>query len=138
MKNKYLLCVPLCFIAIIARIKLTTDIDVVMALINIVALLFVIYFAYRDTISIVDKEIENIVGVKQTIQRYYRNNRLGHGILTVIMCTIILSVYICWFVDPKGNDAISIIALGLSVISDEISDKWSQLICRRIRKKSKE
>lgn len=135
MKNKYLVCVPLCIIAIFARSMLTADVDIVMALINVAAFLFVVYFAYNDMIIKANGKINKLVEKKDLIQNTYHEKKFWSGLRLLAICVAISSIYIFNFTCPLGNDAISITALGLSVISDEISEKWSDIICERVQKK---
>lgn len=123
MKNKYLVCIPLCIIAIFARAMLTTDVNIVMALINVAAFLFVIYFAYNDMIIKANEKIKKILATEETTQKTYRGRKFWSGLRLLIICVLLASIYIRNFTSSLGNDAISITALGLSVISDEISEK---------------
>lgn len=135
MKNKYLVCVPLCIIAIIARTKLKNDVDIVMALINVAAFLFVVYFAYNDMIIKANEKINSIIAISDTINKKYRKKKFLNGFFVLVICVIFASIYILKYTCSLGNDAIAIIALGLSVISDEVSDRWSEILFRRIQKK---
>lgn len=58
-----------------------------------------------------------------------------NGFFVLVICVIFASIYILKYTCSLGNDAIAIIALGLSVISDEVSDRWSEILFRRIQKK---
>ena len=127
--------VPLCIIAIIARTKLKNDVDIVMALINVAAFLFVVYFAYNDMIIKANEKINSIIAISDTINKKYRIKKFLNGFFVLVICVIFASIYILKYTCSLGNDAIAIIALGLSVISDEVSDRWSEILFRRIQKK---
>ena len=126
-KNITLLCFA---IAIIIAIRIIFDtnenIVYIVAGINIVAFLFVVY-------SIIDKIIKNInIKIKesncpkQIRDRETQTIQFKVYLFSIILPGVAVVIYWKFFCTNLGNDIISVLALGISILDDTIVEKITE------------
>lgn len=137
MKNSVPFVSAICFMACLMRLaceeKEETVILLVMAFINAFAFLFVVYILIHNAIEKVKKEIDEYTADK---------NKKNKAVIRInIICNlVILVVFITfgWFYMKihcgLGNDILAIAALGISIISDEVSNSTAKIIIRIVQK----
>lgn len=95
----------------------------IVAGINIVAIVFVLYTIVEKTINKINKKIKESNVPEQIIKRELKNTQFKIWGWSILVITILISVYFrCWC-SSLGNDIISILALGISILDDEIVKK---------------
>lgn len=98
------------------------------AAINIIAILFVVFTIVYDIIYNVQERIKES-GVPKQIQTREMKKLSSKIYLFSIVITVTLTVlYFFLWCSSLGNDVISILALGLSILDDEIVDNISRNI----------
>ncbi len=119
-----------------ANLAETTGIDIVMvmAFINSFAFLFVLYLiVYNSQIIVKDKVYKYTIDTskkKTSIEKV--NKFINLFILVVFTCFGILYMF---SYNSFWNDILSIVALGLSIISDDVSNSIGNNILKKIKKK---
>ncbi len=137
MKNSVPFVSAICFMACLVRAaceeKEEATILLVMAFINAFAFLFVVYILIHNAIEKVKKEIVGYTTDKskkdKVIGRINFICNLVIGVAFIIFGGLYLKIY-CGF----GNDILAIVALGISIISDEVSNSAAKIIIRIAKK----
>lgn len=121
-KRLLLLSIAVGFIIFIRTILNSSDnLVYIVAVINIISIMFVICTIIDKIISIITDKIKQTKAPTQIIKREVKNIRFkiwGLSIISIIFVTIFYLTYLC---SSLGNDIISILALGLSILDSEIA-----------------
>ena len=110
------------------------DVVLVMALINACSLMFVIYFLVADIERGVEEAIEEFRIYKEKKQKCIKTLNVVLNIAILIIFTIFGVVYMFWH-NEVSNDIISIIVLGISIISVELSEGIKKYTVEKIKNK---
>lgn len=128
--KRFITIIPIFIMLIIVRILLNNDenIDYIIAIINISALL-VIY------VDVIDSNIKFIFSQNKTypdeiVLREVKNFRKKSICLGVVLFSSFSSLYIIFLVSNLGNDIISIITIGLSLLESGIIEFVNKIIMR--------
>jgi len=98
----------------------------IVAGINIVAIVFVIYTIIEKIVENITRKIKESSVPKQIVKREITSTRLKvWGISCLINISLVLLYFLYWC-SSLGNDIISILALGISVLDDEIVKKVTE------------
>ena len=92
------------------------DIVFIVSLINLGALLAVIYLITEQVINKVIDRISKSNAPQQIIEREQKDKKITINLIAYIIFIAFALVYLLWFKSSLGNDIISIVALGLSLI----------------------
>ena len=143
MKNSVPFISAICFAACLLRWvceksdSITDEaIVLVMAFINIFSLLFVIYLLVNNIFQLVKKEIETFTIDTSRKKKYIKVVQRWSNIFIFILFTIFAYVYLgkkCY--SGMWNDIISIIALGISIISDDFNEAVTEKITEVVKKR---
>lgn len=93
----------------------------IMAMINIVALDYVLLILFQDAKKLVKEKMENNHMPPQRQKRNIRKLDICYSIFYFIIFVVIGVIYVCFFHSSACNDAISIMALVTSISSNRIS-----------------
>lgn len=110
------------------------DIVIIMAFINALSLMFVIYFLVHSIDTYVSDKINSFSVDSSKKEKSVKKVRIVLNIITVITLTVFGVVYIL-FHNTLSNDIISIIALGISIITTEIGKSIGGIIVEKIKDK---
>lgn len=91
----------------------------VVALINIISLVIVVFGIIEKYLNIVKNEKYSNLSEQMVKVRYLKLKRALIS-TTVVLFTILIAIYIKFFIAEQYNDVVSIIALGLSILDDDI------------------
>lgn len=123
-KNISILSIVIAIIIFFRCILDSNDkITYIVAGINIVAFIYVAYTIIEKTLNnIIDKIKESKVP-EQIIRREIASTQLKIWGLSIVISFITITLYLGRWCSSLGNDIISILALGISVLDDEIVKK---------------
>lgn len=111
--------------------KYELNIVIIMAFINALSLMFVVAFLVRGIYLCVNEKVNEF-----SIEPFKKNKKMEKvkmilGLFTVIILTAFGIVYM-FYHNASSNDIISIIALGLSIITTEVSEEVGNIIVKFI------
>lgn len=95
----------------------------IVAGINIVALVFVIYTIVEKILDNINDKIKGSGVPLQIIKREIKSTRLKIWGWSIAVSVVVIALYLGQWCSSLGNDIISILALGISVLDDEIVRK---------------
>lgn len=110
------------------------DVVIVMAFINALSLMFVIYFLVHYIDTYVSNEVKSFlidVSVRDKIIKKVKNIL---NIITAIVLSAFGIIYM-FLHNTLSNDIVAIIALGISIITTEIGESIGNIIIDKIRNK---
>ncbi len=92
----------------------------IVAGINIVAIVFVIYTIIEKTVCNVIKRIQESGIPEQIMSREIAGAQYRIWFWSIVVSVVLIVLYLLYWCSNLGNDIISILALGISVLDDEI------------------
>lgn len=110
------------------------DVVTIMAFINALSLMFVIYFLVQGIDKYINDTVKSFTVEKQKKEGIIKNIKLVLNILTLLALGIFGIIYM-FYHNSVSNDIISIIALGISIITVEVSRIVGDIIVQIVRKK---
>lgn len=123
-KNISVLSVVIAIIILIRCIfNSNENIIYIVAGINIVALVFVIYTIVEKILDNINDKIKESGVLLQIIKREIKSTRLKIWGWSIAVSVVVIALYLGQWCSSLGNDIISILALGISVLDDEIVRK---------------
>lgn len=122
MKKKIWVLIIVIGIIIMLRIIFDNNSNLIyiIAGINIVAMVFVIYTVIEKVICNVIKKIQESGIPEQIIRRETINAQYKIWFWSILTSIIVIVLYLLLLCSDLGNDIISILTLGISVLDDEI------------------
>ena len=100
----------------------TDQLVLVNGLLNSVALLFVFFSITEQIIEAIHSRIDTVPLPKDIAVREKKSKKIATYIISYLVYAIIVFVYLRFFISELGNDILSIISLGLSLIDRNISN----------------
>lgn len=94
---------------------------IIMALVNYIALSFVLLYLCIDISNVCQKKTEKSGLATQEKNRILAINKVVSGIL-LLTCLVLGICYVLFFISGTMNDAISILALAVSIASNELAE----------------
>lgn len=123
-KNISVLSVVIAIIILIRCIfNSNENIIYIVAGINIVALVFVIYTIVEKILDNINDKIKESGVPLRIIKREIKSTRLKIWCWSIAVSVVVIALYLGQWCSSLGNDIISILALGISVLDDEIVRK---------------
>ena len=95
--------------------------------INIVAIVFVLYTIIEKILDDIIDRIKKSEVPLQIIKREIKNTQLKIWGWTIAFSAVVIVWYFLYACSGLGNDIISILALGISVLDDEIIKKITEI-----------
>jgi hypothetical protein len=95
----------------------------IVAGINIVAIIFVVYTIIENILNNIIEKIKKSKVPKQIIKREITSTRFKIWGWSIGISAVAITVYLWQWCSGLGNDIISILALGISILDDEIVRK---------------
>ncbi len=129
MKNNISVFGVIIAILIVIRVLLNKNPQIVfvVALINLIALLIVVFSITVQIKTIITDKIMQSKVPEDIVKREKRQNYKKVDFCIYIPLLIIYIVYLIYFCSELGNDIISILALGLSLMDSFIADAVANL-----------
>lgn len=125
--------VTACIFRLVCEIN-KVNVVIIMAFINALSLMFVIYFLVHNIDMCVSNKLSILITDLNRREKRIKTVRIILNILTVIGLGVFGIAYMFHYT-ALGNDIISIIALGISIITSEVSEGIGNIIAEKMEKK---
>lgn len=113
--------------------KCELDVVLIMAFINALSLMFVVFFLVNRAIKYVEDKINSFTIEGKDKRKKVKGVKVSLSIVTAALLTIFGVIYMFSY-NATANDIISIIALGISIITEELVEGLGNVIVNKVQK----